>query len=328
MTDHDVLFGFRLQLFDLAARTGVSNACRVFNVHRSTYYAWKRKVDLYGLEMLRPRERRRPRMPNQLSPMIEQRVLAFSLGHPGYGPDRIAAELRRVKWGAIGISPNGVWRVLRRHGLNTRSTLLALIAGYAAPYQPPRAPQPEPHIAVDHPGQLVGFDCFYVGSLKNATQSVWQLSAIDCYSSYSWASLVTCPNDKPTAHQTSQLAHRVAADLARCDWKLERVLTDNGSEFKGAFATTITTLNAHHTRIRAGRPQTNGHVENLHRTILEECWRPSFARYLYPNITALRHDLNDYLHTYNHDRAHTGRITQGRIPKDIIDPAHKMRTQP
>ena len=60
MTDHDVLYGYRLALFDLAARTTVSHACRTFGVHRSTYYAWKRQVDRHGLEMLRPRERRRP----------------------------------------------------------------------------------------------------------------------------------------------------------------------------------------------------------------------------------------------------------------------------
>jgi transposase-like protein len=41
MTQDDVLFGYRLQLFDLAARTTVSNACRTFGVHRSTYYRWK-----------------------------------------------------------------------------------------------------------------------------------------------------------------------------------------------------------------------------------------------------------------------------------------------
>ena len=37
------MFGFRLRLFDLARRTTVTHACRVFGVHRSTYYAWKRK---------------------------------------------------------------------------------------------------------------------------------------------------------------------------------------------------------------------------------------------------------------------------------------------
>ena len=35
MTQDDVLFGYRLQLFDLAARTTVTHACRTFGVHRS-----------------------------------------------------------------------------------------------------------------------------------------------------------------------------------------------------------------------------------------------------------------------------------------------------
>jgi transposase len=70
----DVLFGYRLQLFDLAGRTSVSHACRMFGVHRSTYYRWKAQVDRHGLEVLRPRERRRPRMPNQLAAMVEERA--------------------------------------------------------------------------------------------------------------------------------------------------------------------------------------------------------------------------------------------------------------
>ena len=57
MTQDDVLFGYRLQLFDLAARTTVSHACRVFGVHRSTYYRWRGMIERSGLEMLRPRER-------------------------------------------------------------------------------------------------------------------------------------------------------------------------------------------------------------------------------------------------------------------------------
>lgn len=121
------------------------------------------------------------------------------------------------------------------------------------------------------------------------------------------------------------LSKIVAADLTRCEWKLERVLTDNGNEFKAGFDTTLTTLQARHTRIRPGRPQTNGHVERLHKTILDECWRRSFASYLYISYGGLRADLAEYLETYNTDRAHTDRITQGRIPADILDPAHKMR---
>jgi transposase InsO family protein len=256
--------------------------------------------------------------------VVEQRIVAYSLGHPGHGPDRISSELARAKWGGIVVSPNGVWRVLKRHGLNTRAKRLGLIAGYAAPYQPPRAPLPEPHITVSRPGELVAMDCFFVGRLRGAKHPVWQVTAIDC-SSYAWADLVTCPTGQPTAQQTSKLAPRVAADLARCDWKLERVLSDNGNEFRASFDTTLNQLAARHTRIRPGRPQTNGHVENLHKTILDECWRPSFARYLHITLGGLRRDLAEYIHIYNTDRAHTGRITKGRIPTDIIDPAHKMR---
>src|ERR1700678_401454 len=110
MTKDDVLFGYRLQLFAEAGRTSVSAACRTFGVHRSTYYHWKRQVDRHGLEMLRPRERRRPLMPNQLPRMIEERVLCFSIAHPGLGPKRVSSELRREKWGASSSHPTACGR--------------------------------------------------------------------------------------------------------------------------------------------------------------------------------------------------------------------------
>src|SRR5215210_1979522 len=190
VSQDDVLFGYRLQLFDLAGRIGVSAACRTFGLHRSSYYRWKRQVDRHGLEVLRPRERRRPQMPNQLPKMIEERIVSFSIAHPGLGPRRVASELGREKWGAIVVSPNGVWKVLCRHGLNTRAKRLALIAGYAAPYEPPRDPGPEQHIDVDRPGELVGIDCFHVGRLRGTEGAIWQLTAIDVYSSFAWGGRV------------------------------------------------------------------------------------------------------------------------------------------
>lgn len=330
MTKDDVLFGYRQALFSEAARTSVSEACRRFGVHRSTYYAWKREVDRHGLEMLRPRERRRPKMPNQLPKMIEERIVAFSLGHPGLGPKRVASELRREKWGRVLVSPNGVWKVLARHGLNTRAKRLGLIAGYAAPYQPPRDPGPEQHIDVDRPGELVGIDCFFVGRLQGVKGSVWQLTAIDIASSFAWAELVACKQGKPSnpnAKQTSKLARRVASELRDAGWRLERVLSDNGNEFKGEFSRTLGALKARQTRIHAGRPQTNGNVEALHRTILDELWRPAFARYRHPRLAGLRRELETYLRFYNFDRVHHGRLTAGQIPADIVYGARKMEVR-
>ena len=49
-----------------------------------------------------------------------------------------------------------------------------------------------------------------------------------------------------------------------------------------------------------------------------------FSRSLAPRITALRRDLDEYLRYYNTDRAHTGRLTKGRVPADIVFGARKM----
>ena len=328
MTNDDRLFGYRLQLFALAAEIGVRPACRQMGVHHSTYYRWKQLAERYGLEVLRPRERRRPRMPNQVPAMVEERILAFSLGHAGLGPKRISAQLRRPEWGGLAVSPNGVWKVLRRHGLSTRKARLALIAGYRAPYEPPRDEEPEPRVDSSRPGELVGLDCFFVGRLHGTTGAVWQLTACDTYSSYAWAELVVCPQGNPGGAQTSALARRVAADLQQAGWRLERVLTDNGNEFRGrTFKRTLTRLGVDHTRIRAGRPQSNGHVERLHRTILEECWRPAFARYLQVRLMGLREELDVYIDDYNHRRDHHGRHTRGRPPADLVYGARKMEAR-
>jgi transposase InsO family protein len=199
---------------------------------------------------------------------------------------------------------------------------LRLVAGYAAPPEPQRpTPAPEQHLDVDHPGELVQLDCFCIGRLSGTKGTVWQYTAIDVASAYTWATLqVTRRN--PSATWTSALARQVAADLAQRGWRLERVMSDNASEFRSAtFGQTIIALGARHTFIRAGRPQTNGGVERVQQTILDECWKPAFARYLIPKQTGLRLDLERYLRYYNTERAHTGRWTRGRTPDEVLGKA-------
>src|SRR3954454_4677703 len=233
MTEHDVLVGFRLRLFTLADELGnVSAACRAMGVDRSTYYRLKKRVDRWGLEAFNVRERRRPRMPNQIGPHLEQRIIAFALGHPGYGPRRISAELAREKWGGVRISEHGVWRVLVRVGLNTRAKRLALIARHRDPYERrPALPPPARHIEATEPGEKVQLDCFFIGRLSGTQGAVWQYTAIDVASAFTWAELHTSERN-PRARHTRELLHRVARELAAAGWKLREVTTDNGSEFR------------------------------------------------------------------------------------------------
>lgn len=330
MTNDDALFRHRLRVVATAKELGnVRAACRIHRIHHSTYYRWKALVDRQGLDMLRPRERRAPRMPNAVPLVVEQRILAYALAFPGQGPDRIAAELRREKWGGLKVSANGIWRVLRRHGLSTRKARLGLVAGYQAPPEPQRdEPEPPRHIRADLPGDLVQMDCFCIGRLSGTKGTVWQYTAIDVASSYLWAELHATPKN-PSAKWTSELAQRVARDLSKRGWTLKAVSTDNGSEFISSdFSRTITgLLLAEHRRIKAGRPQSNGCVERVQLTVLDECWKPAFARFLIPKQTGLRRELETYVHLYNTDRAHTGYRNKGRTPEAVIGKA-KMYPRP
>ena len=110
MTNDDLIFRHRQQLFARAAQVGVRRACRELGFHHSTYYHWKPLVERHGLEILRPRERRAPRMPNQIPPWLAQKIIAAALGEPGLGPRRLAAQLEH----SLGerVSPGGLANVL------------------------------------------------------------------------------------------------------------------------------------------------------------------------------------------------------------------------
>ncbi len=172
---------------------------------------------------------------------------------------------------------------------------------------------------------MVGIDCFFVGRLSDTKGAVWQVTAIDTYSSYAWVDLVRAPTTGPQAEHTIPLARRVARELAEAGWQLERVLSDNGNEFRAQrFNQAITALGAHQTRIRAAARRPTDTSSGSHRTILEECWRPAFARFHFPGYTGLHRHLDSYITYYNNHRAHTARTTPGRTPAEVIYGARKM----
>jgi len=84
------------------------------------------------------------------------------------------------------------------------------------------------------------------------------------------------------------------------------------------FNRTLSHLDAKHIYIRAGRPQSNGCVERVQQTLLEECWKPAFARYLIPKYTGLQRDLVQALTLYNSDGSHRGRRIKGMTPEQAI----------
>ncbi|MGH2962440.1 MAG: integrase core domain-containing protein [Solirubrobacterales bacterium] len=176
------------------------------------------------------------------------------------------------------------------------------------------------------PARRCRWTAFTSAGFRARRASCGNATAIDVASAYVWAFLRSTHRN-PSARHTAELCHLVASELKAAGWKLAEVTTDNGSEFRSAdFGDAVAAEKATQRRIKAGRPNSNGCAERAQLTILEECWRPAFSRSLAPKITALRRDLDEYLRYYNNDRAHTGRLTKGRVPADIVFKARKMGT--
>ncbi|MFC8870206.1 integrase core domain-containing protein [Streptomyces sp. NPDC057148] len=96
--------------------------------------------------------------------------------------------------------------------------------------------------------------------------------------------------------------HRANAFFAEHGLTVERALTDSGSCYRSQlFGQALSDAGIIHKRSRPYRPQTNGEVERLNRTLLDE-W--AYVR-PYSSNAERTAALADFLHTYNHHRCHT-----------------------
>ena len=92
----------------------------------------------------------------------------------------------------------------------------------------------------------------------------------------------------------------MADDLASRGWRLERVLTGDGAEFRSdRFRQAVARLEADNAFIRGAPAQHNGVVERLQRAIRDECWGPTLARFVPPDYAGLRSSLENYLVGHN-----------------------------
>ena len=61
-------------------------------------------------------------------------------------------------------------------------------------------------------------------------------------------------------------------------------------------------------------PQTNGICERFHKTILQEFYQVTFRKKLYVDLDSLQADLDAWIHEYNTERTHQGKMCCGRTP--------------
>lgn len=321
MTLEDSIHASRVRVLREAERTGnVSATCRRHGVSRTVFYRLRRQFEQYGADGVHPKRRRAAvGRPSALSVQTERRVIAFALAWPTSGPQWLSDQLARE---GVTIAPVTVWRLLRRHQLGTRRARLAVLEQFSAATQgiltertAQRDRRRTRHVAAAVPGDLLSLDTFYVGKLKGVGK-VWQLTGCDAACSYAWARLVV--GEVTSAAVLTFLRDDVRPTYRRAHWRLQRVLTDNGKEFKGDFAAGCERLGVRITRTQPRHAWTNGFVERLQGTILHEHWRIAFRRQYFTGRVALQRSLDTFLEFYNHHRTHRGYRLNGRTPATIF----------
>ena len=317
MTLEDSIHSRRLRVLREAERSGnVSETCRQYGMSRTVFYRLRRRLEQYGPDGVHPkRHQARRGRPAAVSVQTERRVIALALAWPTCGPQWYSDQLARE---GVTIAPVTTWRVLRRCQLGTRRQRLAVLERASAVTTgvlTERTAKVVRHVEAAEPGALLSLDTFYVGKLKGVGK-VWQITGCDAASSFGWARLIV--GEVTAVAVLGFLRDVVRPAYRHAGWRLQRVLTDHGKEFRGVFAAGCDRLGLRVTRTKPRHAWTNGFVERLQKTILHEHWRIAFRRQYFTSRRALQAALDRFLQFYNHERTHRGYRLRGRTPATLF----------
>lgn len=343
MTTQKKIARRKLSLLELAADLkNVSRACQIIGYSRQQFYEIRRNYQTYGAQGLIDRlPGPKGPHPNRVPKKIEQAILDHSLEYPTHGCLRVADELALK---GIQVSSGGVRGVWSRHNLLTRHERLLRLEKSVAKNRIKLSDEQvrllerfspefrERHIETKGVGDLVAVDTFMVGTLKGVGR-VYLQSVIDCHSRYAWGRLYTSKLPVTAVHVLNQ---DVLPLFERHQANVKTILSDNGREYCGRpdkhpYELFLQLEGIEHRTTPVRRPQSNGFVERLHRTLLDEHFRIKGRTKWYESVEAMQKDLDDYLVIYNTKRPHQGRGMNGRTPlkafmdglKDLTKPARK-----
>ena len=340
MTTETKIARQKLSLLQLAAElTNVSKACKIMGYSRQQFYEIRRNYQVYGADGLIDRlPGAKGPHPNRIDAAAEKAVLTYSLKHPAHGCLRVAQQLVLEN---VQISSGGVRGVWSRHNLMTKQERLLHLEQTAAKRRLKLSDEQirllerfspefrERHIETRHTGDLVAVDTFFVGTLKGVGR-VYLQSVIDCHSRYAWGRLYTSKLPVTAVHVLNE---DVLPFFEKHDVRIETILSDNGREYCGRadrhpYELFLQLEGIEHRTTKVRRPQSNGFVERLHRTLLDEHFRVTGRTKWYESIDEMQKDLDDYLKQYNYERTHQGRNMKGRTPyKAFTDGIVKLESE-
>jgi transposase InsO family protein len=318
----------RLRILELAEKLGnAAEACRQGRMDRTSFHMWKRRFQTHGLEGLKDLPPIRKTHPNAKPEPVRQAVLELSAKNPAWGSKRLAQELELM---GMQISNFTVQEILKRAGLGSKFQRYlkleeqALAGAQLSPEHLRMLEKLNPcfrerHVESSLPGELVSMDTFYVGVFKGIGR-VYLHTAVDTFGSYAFGMLAT---ERNSLRAAELLYGQLMPFYESHGFKLQAVLTDNGTEFCGTqshpFEQTCFQHGIAHRRTRVKRPQTNGFAERFHRTILDEFFRIELRKKAFETLEELEVALQEWLCRYNLKRPHQGYRNLGRTPYQTVE---------
>jgi transposase InsO family protein len=320
----------KLSLLKLAEELGnVSKACQIMGYHRDSFYEIRRAFQMGGVAGL-VEQRRGPRgpHPNRVAPEVEEKVLDYCLRQPSHGAQHVSNELRLL---GVNVSPTGVRGVWLRHNLETRTKRLLRLEEVArdetlvlTERQIELLERHSPdfrcrHVESTRPGELLNQDTFYWGTLKGVGKVYVQV-VVDTFCSLAFAKVYT---SKMPVTACDLLYDRVLPFYEALGVPVGAVLTDNGREFCGrsethAYELLLAMEGIEHRTTKVRSPRTNGFVERMNRTLLDECFRVQGRTTWYEGPDQIQADLDRFLEHYNLQRTHQGYRLKGRTPAQAL----------
>lgn len=277
---------------------GLKATIEAFEVSRRTLYNWKaqRKEGDGKLESLNPKSRRPKNVRTRKWPKeVVEEIITLRTNHPNLGKEKVHIFLKQfcLKKGLVCPSVRTIGRIISDapDKMRTFPVKVRHNGEIVKRKRKKKSRKPKGFIA-KYPGHCGSFDS--IEKHINGTRR-YIITFTDVYSRFSFA-WATTSHASQAAKEVFEMVHMVFP------YKLNYVLTDNGSEFMKEFDKEIRKQCKEHWHTYPRCPKMNPHIERFNRTLQEEFADYNIEKLMFPNN--FNKYLVDYLIWYNIDRPH------------------------